>query len=184
MYAIAPELREFLAGAAVAKICITYPLYKTSFRQIVHGFSTTNALSISYDVRESKYYFEEFCHRCSRRAPALLSCSEITPSTAVSSVRKQDFKGDFKVQACAAFMTGSTEAAMLTPFERVQMLLLQDRKYHSKRPAIIFAFKGKNQIGIVGVITENFDVLLKKKDHRHQTIIKWQCECTRSERFS
>ena len=44
MYAIAPELREFLAGAAVAKICITYPLYKTSFRQIVHGFSTTNAL--------------------------------------------------------------------------------------------------------------------------------------------
>ena len=179
MYAIAPELREFLAGAAVAKICITYPLYKTSFIQIVHGFSTTNAL---YQLRREGIQIL-FRHRCSRRAPALLSCSEITPSTAVSSVRKQDFKGDFKVQACAAFMTGSTEAAMLTPFERVQMLL-QDRKYHSKRPAIIFAFKGKNQIGIVGVITENFDVLLKKKDHRHQTIIKWQCECTRSERFS
>ena len=62
MYAIAPELREFLAGAAVAKICITYPLYKTSFRLIVHGFSTTNALSISSDVRESESYFEEFCN--------------------------------------------------------------------------------------------------------------------------
>ena len=45
-HAIPPEWRDYIAGggAAVANICITYPVYKTSFRQIVHGFSTRNAI--------------------------------------------------------------------------------------------------------------------------------------------
>ena len=45
-HALPPEWRDYIAGggAAVANICITYPFYKTSFRQIVHGFSTRNAI--------------------------------------------------------------------------------------------------------------------------------------------
>ena len=153
MYAIAPELREFLAGAAVANICITYPLYKTSFRQIVHGFSTTNAL---YQLRreEIQILFRGVLPPLLQKGASLLFGNNAQYSRLIR--EKTGVRGDFKVQACAAFMTGSTEAAMLTPLERVQMLLLQDRKYHSKRPAIPFAFKEKNQIGIVGVITENF----------------------------
>ena len=155
MYAIPPELREYLAGggAAVANICITYPLYKTSFRQIVHGFSTTNAL---YQLRGGgiRILFRGVLPPLLQKgvSTSLLFGNNAQYSRLLR--EKTGVKEDFKVQACAAFMTGSTEAAILTPFERVQMLL-QDRKDHSKRPAIPFAFKEKNQIGIVGVITEN-----------------------------
>ena len=124
-HAIPPEWRNYIAGgcAGVANICITYPLYKTAFRQIVHGFSTTNAL---YQLRSEgiRILFRGVLPPLLQKG---VSTSLLFGNNAQYNRLIREITGvkekDFKVQAWAAFMTGSTEAAILTPFERVQMLL-------------------------------------------------------------
>ena len=123
-HALPPEWREYIAGggAAVANICITYPVYKTSFRQIVHGFSTRNAI---HQLRK-----EEVRILFRGSLPPLLQKGVSTSLLFGTNAQYQRFleekiglRTELHVQAVAAFMAGSTEAAILTPFERVQMLL-------------------------------------------------------------
>ena len=123
-HALPHEWRDYIAGggAAVANICITYPVYKTSFRQIVHGFSTRNAI---HQLRKEgiRTLFRGVL-------PPLLQKGVSTSLLFGTNAQYQrilkeriGLRGELHVQAVAAFMAGSTEAAILTPIERVQMLL-------------------------------------------------------------
>ena len=124
------EWREYASGgaAAVVNIAITFPLNKTMFRQMVHGISVTEAMKQLYHEGAAKLY---------RGALPPLSQQAVTRSLmfgnyALFTRRIRDCYPHLNpttVLASAAFLAGCTEA-LLTPFERVQVLL-QDSKQHS-----------------------------------------------------
>jgi len=123
--------REFLCGwgAAFVNISITFPLNKIMFRQMLHGVSMWSALgqlrgeglfflyrgilpplfqkTVSVSLMFGTY------QQYSRQLGTL--CPRLSPSA---------------VTVSAAVLAGATEA-LLTPFERIQVLL-QDRHYHAR----------------------------------------------------
>ena len=124
------EWREYASGgaAAVVNIAITFPLNKTMFRQMVHGISVTDAVKQLYHEGAVKLY---------RGALPPLGQQAVTRSLmfgnyALFTRRIRDYYPHLNpttVLASAAFLAGCTEA-LLTPFERVQVLL-QDSKQHA-----------------------------------------------------
>ena len=124
------EWREYASGgaAAVANITITFPLNKTMFRQMVHGISVKEAM---------KQLYHEGAVHLYRGALPPLSQQLVTRSLmfgnyALFSRQIRNSNPNLNpsaVLASAAFLAGCTEA-LLTPFERVQVLL-QDSKQHA-----------------------------------------------------
>jgi hypothetical protein len=124
------EWREYVSGgaAAVANITITFPLNKTMFRQMVHGISVTEAM---------KQLYHEGSVRLYRGALPPLGQQLVTRSLmfgnyALFSRKIRNSNPHINPNAVlvsAAFLAGCTEA-LLTPFERVQVLL-QDSKQHA-----------------------------------------------------
>ena len=122
--------REYVSGASggILNIAITFPLYKTMFRQMVHGISVTEAMKQLYHEGAVKLY---------RGALPPLGQQAVTRSLmfgnyALFTRRIRDYYPHLNpttVLASAAFLAGCTEA-LLTPFERVQVLL-QDSKQHA-----------------------------------------------------
>ena len=127
---IPKEWREYVSGgaAAFANIAITFPLNKTMFRQMVHGISVTEAVKQLYHEGAVKLY---------RGALPPLGQQAVTRSLmfgnyALFTRKIRDSNPHLNpttVLASAAFLAGCTEA-VLTPFERVQVLL-QDSKQHA-----------------------------------------------------
>ena len=127
---IPKEWREYVSGgaAAFANIAITFPLNKTMFRQMVHGISVTEAVKQLYQEGAVKLY---------RGALPPLGQQAVTRSLmfgnyALFTRKIRDSNPHLNprtVLASAAFLAGCTEA-VLTPFERVQVLL-QDSKQHA-----------------------------------------------------
>ena len=127
---IPPEWREYVSGgaAAVANITITFPLNKTMFRQMVHAISVIDAW---------KQLYHEGAFRLYRGALPPLGQQAVTRSLmfgnyALFTRQIRDSNPNLNpitILASAAFLAGCTEA-LLTPFERVQVLL-QDSKQHA-----------------------------------------------------
>ena len=123
------EIKEYVSGgaAAVTNIALTFPLNKTSFRQMVHG------TSITYVIRQ---LYNEGIIRLYRGSLPILGQQAIARGIMFGNYAlftrqiKQTLPNmnSSTVLTSAAFMAGCTEA-LLTPFERVQVLL-QDSKQH------------------------------------------------------
>lgn len=134
------EWRAYLSGgaAAVVNITITFPLNKTMFRQMVHGISVTEAV---------KQLYQEGAIRLYRGALPPLGQQAVSRSLmfgnyALFKRQISDWYPHLNpttVLASAAFLAGCTEA-LLTPFERVQVLL-QDSKQHSNYANTIDALR-------------------------------------------
>ena len=134
------EWRAYLSGgaAAVVNITITFPLNKTMFRQMVHGISVTEAV---------KQLYQEGAIRLYRGALPPLGQQAVSRSLMFGNYAlfKRQISASYPhlnpttVLASAAFLAGCTEA-LLTPFERVQVLL-QDSKQHSNYANTIDALR-------------------------------------------
>lgn len=132
-------------GSGFINIAVTFPIYKIMFRQMLHGVDTQYAFNqlrkeglrylyrgclppwiqktVSMSIMFGTYHeYGEFIHKNFPSMP------EPVPLTV------------------AALLAGSTEA-ILTPFERVQSLL-QDQKYHNRFKNTFHAFR---ELRIYGV---------------------------------
>merc|ERR1719158_308843 len=120
------EWREYVAGwgSGIVNICVTFPVNKTMFRQQLHGIS---ALSEFKQLRS-----EGLLNLYRGILPPLLQKS---PSTALMFGSYEQYRRLLLDQGIntstslvtAAFLAGCTDA-LLTPFERIQTLML-DQKY-------------------------------------------------------
>lgn len=120
------EWREYFAGwgSGIVNICVTFPVNKTMFRQQLHGIS---ALSAFKQLRS-----EGLLNLYRGILPPLLQKSA---STALMFGSYEQYRRLLLEQGinsntslvAAAFLAGCTEA-LLTPFERIQTLML-DQKY-------------------------------------------------------
>jgi len=122
----AREWREYVAGwgSGIVNICITFPVNKTMFRQQLHGIS---ALSAFRQLRG-----EGLLTLYRGILPPLLQKSASTALMFGSFEQYRRILIDQRVPqssslVIAAFLAGCTEAA-LTPFERIQTLML-DQNY-------------------------------------------------------
>ena len=124
------EWREYAGGgvAAVVNIAVTFPINKTMFRQMVHAIPVHAAV---------KQLYHEGAIRLYRGALPPLGQQAVTRSLMFGNyalftrkIRESNPNIDpIAILASAAFLAGCTEA-LLTPFERVQVLL-QDSKQHA-----------------------------------------------------
>merc|ERR1712130_858845 len=120
------EWREYVAGwgSGIVNICVTFPVNKTMFRQQLHGIS---ALSAFKQLRS-----EGLLNLYRGILPPLLQKSASTALMFGSYEQYRRLLLDQGINSntslvTAAFLAGCTEA-LLTPFERIQTLML-DQKY-------------------------------------------------------
>lgn len=121
---------DFVSGwaAASVEVSMTFPIYKMIFRQQLHGIQVRDAFS-QLSKEGLRYLYRgmlpPFVQKTSGRALMFGTYQEyqklLTTKTALS---KRD------CTTAAAFMAGTTEA-LLTPLERVQVLL-QKSEYHKQ----------------------------------------------------
>jgi len=127
---VPPEWREYAGGwgAAVVNITVTFPIHKTMFRQMVHGFSMFDALRQLRMEGGMKNLYRGIL-------PPLLSKSTSTclmfGTYSQYSRQLTDLYPSVDkayILSSAALLAGCTEA-VLAPFERVQVIL-QDSKHN------------------------------------------------------
>jgi len=123
------EWREYVAGwgSGVINIAITFPVNKTMFRQQLHGITALQSLR---QLRR-----EGFFHLYRGILPPLLQKSANTGLMFGSYEQYRRLLLEQSISAptsltLAAFLAGCTEAT-LTPFERTQTLML-DQKYEGR----------------------------------------------------
>jgi len=139
------EWPEYAAGwgSGIVNICITFPINKTMFRQQLHGISAWDAFS--------QLKAEGLLHLYRGILPPLLQKSA---NTALMFGSFEQYKRlltergltNTSSMVIAAFFAGCTEAA-LTPFERVQTLML-DQKYEGQFRNTPHAFSSLRQYGV------------------------------------
>ncbi|XP_052762405.1 mitochondrial nicotinamide adenine dinucleotide transporter SLC25A51-like [Mya arenaria] len=125
-------------GAAFVNISLTFPINKIMFRQQLHGVKTLKAIQ---QLRK-----EGLTHIYRGLLPPLL---QKTTSMSLMFGLYYDFQRQiyhnspstpaFVVKPSAAMLAGTVEA-LLSPFERVQVLM-QDRSYHAQYNNTVHAFK-------------------------------------------
>ena len=125
-----PEWREYVSGgtAAVVNIAFTFPINKTMFRQMVHAIPVREAV---------KQLYKEGAKHLYRGALPPLGQQVVTRSLMFGNYAlfTREIRDTYPslnpitILASAAFLAGCTEA-LLTPFERVQVLL-QDKQQHA-----------------------------------------------------
>jgi len=120
------EWREYVAGwgSGIVNICITFPVNKTMFRQQLHGISALGAMN--------QLRGEGLLNLYRGILPPLLQKSASTALMFGSFEQYRRMLIDQRVPqssslVIAAFLAGCTEA-LLTPFERIQTLML-DQQY-------------------------------------------------------
>jgi len=139
-HSLPTEWKEYVCGgsAAIVNIAITFPLNKAMFRQNVHGISISETMKQLYSEGKFKLY---------RGALPPLGQQVVSRSLMFGNYAffkriisyYDDSLNPTLVLATAAFMAGGTEA-LLTPFERVQVIL-QDSKQHRNYSSSIDALK-------------------------------------------
>lgn len=135
---------EFICGwgAAFVNISVTFPINKVMFRQQLYGVRTLKAIG---QLRR-----EGMAHIYRGLLPPLL---QKTTSMSLMFGLYYEFQRQFNyfyptlnapiTKTSAAMMAGTVEA-ILTPFERVQVLM-QDRKFHKHYNNSVHAFKELRQ---------------------------------------
>lgn len=143
------DYREFICGwgAAFINISITFPINKVMFRQMLHGVHTHKAFE---QLRQEgiRYLYRGL-------APPLIQ-KTVTVSLMFGTYNEyrrlldhhyyQTIPSDIVRSSTAAFLAGCTEA-ILTPFERVQMLL-QDHQYHDRYKNTFHVFRELKSYGV------------------------------------
>ncbi|XP_054168946.1 mitochondrial nicotinamide adenine dinucleotide transporter SLC25A51-like [Oppia nitens] len=144
------DKREFICGlmAAMVNINLTFPISKVIFRQMLYGVQIRSAID-QLRVEGLRYLYRGI-------GPPLMarSCSASIMFGTFAEYRKLLDTQYGKVlvpttnaRFClAAMMAGSTEA-LLTPFERIQMLL-QDNNFHKQYKNTLDAFLKLRQFGL------------------------------------
>jgi len=126
-----PEWREYAAGwgASMVNVTITFPIHKTMFRQMVHGFSMFDALRQLRKEGAFRIYrgilpplLASSASRC------LMFGTYAQYSRQLGDTFPSSLNNKLYIQSAAAFLAGCTEAT-LAPFERVQVIL-QDSKHN------------------------------------------------------
>ncbi|RWS10923.1 solute carrier family 25 member 51-like protein [Dinothrombium tinctorium] len=139
---------EFVCGfgAAFINICLTFPIHKIMFRQMVDGVRTRHAIA---ELRA-----EGFFTLYRGILPPLIS-KTITVSimfgtySEYRTLIERNFPrqtSPFVTLSIAAILAGFTEA-VLTPFERIQMLL-QDKKFHDTFNNTFHTFRELQKYGV------------------------------------
>lgn len=161
--------REFFCGwgAAFINICVTFPINKVMFRQMVHGVRARKAFE---QLRR-----EGFNNLYRGLLPPLIaktaSCSLMFGSYATYrdflTKRNEWIRRSPTTSLClAAFLAGSTEAVLLCPFERVQMIL-QAREFHGRYQNTFHAFRDLRNYGL-------------KEYYRGESLVSWLIQPTNS----
>jgi len=128
------EWREYVSGwgAATVNICVTFPIHKTMFRQIVHGFSVGEAFKQLRTEGALKLYRGVLPPLIAKSTSTCLMFGTYSQYSRVL----RDYAGfqnanKAYIQSTAAFLAGCTEA-VLAPFERVQVILQDNSRHNSK----------------------------------------------------
>ncbi|RWS31664.1 solute carrier family 25 member 51-like protein [Leptotrombidium deliense] len=139
--------KEYICGfgAAFINICVTFPINKIMFRQMVHGVTVTRAVT---ELRK-----EGLMYLYRGLMPPLMQ-KTATVSIMFGSYKeyhcsiKENFPEIRPMTALtiSAILAGMTEA-LLTPFERVQVLL-QDKRFHNEFNNTIHTFKELRKYGL------------------------------------
>jgi len=131
------EWREYLAGwgSGIVNILITFPVNKTMFRQQLHGISALEALTQLKGEGVLNLYRGILPPLLQKSASTALMFGSYEQYRRLLLEQRLPERSSLVV---AAFLAGCTEAT-LTPFERVQTLML-DQKYGSKFRNTIHAF--------------------------------------------
>ncbi|KAI1279599.1 Mitochondrial nicotinamide adenine dinucleotide transporter SLC25A51 [Halotydeus destructor] len=142
--------REFLCGwgAAFINICVTFPINKVMFRQMHHGVAVDDAIA--------QLRTEGMRNLYRGLLPPLLAKTASVSLMFGSFSTYRDFLADncewltptpFSKTAVASILAGSTEAVLLAPFERIQMLL-QAREFQKRFKNTQHAFMDLRKYGI------------------------------------
>lgn len=129
------DRREFICGwgAALINICTTFPINKVMFRQMVHGVRATRALDQLRSEGLSNLYKGLLPPLMSKTASVSLMFGTYSSYRSFLDRHQSEINllsPPMTRLVISAFLAGSTEA-ILTPFERMQMLL-QSREYGSQ----------------------------------------------------
>ncbi|EDV20413.1 uncharacterized protein TRIADDRAFT_31936 [Trichoplax adhaerens] len=135
------------AGAAFANIVLTFPVNKAIFRQQIHGINLSSA------VKQLQLEGVRNLYR-GLGPPLLLKCTTLSLTFGLYDFyNKQIHRWNhgstlpaLPVKLLAATLAGTTEA-ILTPFERVQVLL-QDRHQQRKYTNTVQAFHNLKRFGL------------------------------------
>lgn len=124
------DWKTFACGwaAAFVNITITYPIYKTIFRQMLHGISIAPAF---HQIRNEGwfYLYRGVLPPLAQKTVSLslmFGCYDATKRKLINNFQIDEYVARLIGGAAA----GSAEACLL-PFERVQTLLA-DAKFHSR----------------------------------------------------
>lgn len=114
-------------GAAFINITVTYPIYKTIFRQMLHGISIAPAFR---QIRSEGwlYLYRGILPPLAQKTISLSLMFGCYDATKRQLIEKFDTP-EYVAKVIAGLTSGTVEAALL-PFERVQTLLA-DAKFHS-----------------------------------------------------
>lgn len=128
---VADDGREFICGwgAAFINVTVTFPMNKLMFRQMLHGISTSNAISQLKREGLKNLYRGILPPLCQKTVSTSIMFGMYDQ---YSRLLKFYFPhiSDKATLALAATLAGCTEA-VLCPFERIQTVL-QDKKFHGK----------------------------------------------------
>ncbi len=144
------DMREYICGlgAAFVNINVTFTISKVIFRQMLYGVETKSAVN-QLKVEGIRYLYRGIGPPLMQRT---ISTSIMFGSFAQYNNLLDTSCGQRLVPfesmrfSLSALMAGSTEA-ILTPLERIQMLL-QDRQFHKQYNNTIHAFKKLRIYGI------------------------------------
>lgn len=143
--AAAREWREYVAGwgSGIINIAVTFPVNKTMFRQQLHGISAWESAS--------QLRAEGLLSLYRGILPPLLQKSVSTALMFGTFEQYRRLLGERQVpvtssMVVAAFLAGCTEA-ILTPFERIQTLML-DHKWSGQFKNTPHAFVSLSQYGV------------------------------------
>ncbi|CRL01950.1 CLUMA_CG015275, isoform A [Clunio marinus] len=133
------DYREFLCGwgSAFVNITLTYPLYKTIFRQMLHGIKISDAYS------QLRHEGVGFLYRGMFPPLAQRTLSLSLMFGVYDGVKRPAIEyygmNEYSAKCLAGIIAGTIEAVLM-PFERVQTILA-DAAYHQKYKNTPHAFR-------------------------------------------
>lgn len=143
------DYREFFCGygAAFINICITFPINKVMFRQMVYGIKTVSALDQMRKEGLYQLYRGLLPPLLQKTLSVSLMFGTFSQFQNLLDTHFNLFSSHPNLKlTVSALLAGCTEA-VLTPFERVQTLL-QDHKYNHQFHNTFHAFKELRKFGI------------------------------------
>ncbi len=156
---MAPPSSEYICGgiASLVNIAVTFPLNKVMFRQQIEGVRVHRAFKQVY--REGLAYLYRGLLPPLLQRTANVSLMFGTYAQYSSALERTLPPGYWGVHVIAALGAGTTEA-ILTPLERVQVIL-QARDYHGNLDNTLHAFRTLSRLGVMELYRGLTAILLR-----------------------